>query len=63
VNPNRILTLDDCLVFQRKYFEETTKHLDEDGWTWLTTKSGACLARRSPLPQFFFGEVRAVYNL
>lgn len=36
-----ILTLEDYLIFQRKYFEETGKHLDEKGWTWLATKSGA----------------------
>jgi len=39
------LTLEDYLVFQRKYFEETGKHLDEDGWTWLATKSGSRLVR------------------
>ena len=38
---SEILTLEDYLVFQRKYFEETKKHLDEDGYTWLATKSGA----------------------
>ncbi len=36
-------TLEDYLVFQRKYFEETGKHLDEESWTWLSTKSGARL--------------------
>ncbi|MBP6911928.1 MAG: AAA family ATPase [Candidatus Pacebacteria bacterium] len=40
---SEILTLEDYLVFQRKYFKETGKHLDEDGWTWLATKSGARL--------------------
>ena len=24
-------------IFQRKYFEETQKHLDENMWTWLST--------------------------
>jgi hypothetical protein len=43
VNLDQILTLEDYLVFQRKYFEETQNHLDEDGWTWLATKSGARL--------------------
>jgi hypothetical protein len=43
VKPDQALTLEDYLVFQRKYFEETGKHLDEDGWTWLATKSGARL--------------------
>jgi len=37
------LTLQDYLVFQRKYFEETGKHLDETKYTWLATKSGARL--------------------
>ena len=40
---DQILTLEDYLVFQRKYFQETGKHLDENGWTWLATKSGARL--------------------
>ena len=35
------LSFEDYLVFQRKYFEKTGKHLDEDGWTWLATKSGS----------------------
>ena len=43
VKIDKALTLEDYLVFQRKYFEETGKHLDEDGWTWLTTKTGARL--------------------
>jgi len=40
---DQALALEDYVVFQRKYFEETGKHLDEDGWTWLSTKSGARL--------------------
>jgi len=43
VKLDQSLTLEDYLVFQRRYFEETQKHLDEDGWTWLATKSGARL--------------------
>ena len=43
VKRDHILTLEDYLIFQRKYFEETGKHLDEDGWTWLSTTSGARL--------------------
>lgn len=43
VKPDETLTLVDYLAFQRKYFEETGKHLDEDGWTWLATYSGARL--------------------
>jgi hypothetical protein len=38
---DQALTLEGYLIFQRKYFEETGKHLDEDGWTWLATKSVA----------------------
>ncbi len=45
VNLDHILTLEDYLVFQRKYFKENGKHLDEDGWTWLATKSGSRLVR------------------
>ena len=43
LNLDQILTLEDYLVFQRKYFKETGKHLDEVGLTWLATKSGARL--------------------
>ena len=43
VNPDQSLDLEDYLIFQRKYFEETGKHLDEIGWTWLVTKSGTRL--------------------
>ncbi len=43
VKLDEALTLEDYLIFQKKYFEETSKHLDEDGWTWLATKSGARL--------------------
>ena len=50
VKIDQTLTLEDYLIFQRKYFEETGLHLDEDGWTWLATKSGARLvdARWNP---------------
>ena len=43
LNLDHLLTLEDYLVFQRKYFKETNKYLDEEGWTWLATKSGARL--------------------
>jgi hypothetical protein len=43
VKLDEALTLEDYIVFQKKYFEETGKHLDEDGYTWLATKSGARL--------------------
>jgi hypothetical protein len=43
VKMDKTLTLEDYLIFQRKFFEETKKHLDEDGWTWLATNSGARL--------------------
>ncbi len=43
VKLDQILTLEDYLVFQRKYYEETQRHLDEIGYTWLATKSGARL--------------------
>ncbi len=43
VKLDEALTLDDYIIFQRKYFEETGKHLDEIGWTWFATKSGARL--------------------
>jgi len=43
VKLDEILTLEDYLVFQRKYFKETGNHLDEVGATWLATYSGAHL--------------------
>ena len=43
VKLDQILTLEDYLVFQRKYFEETGEHLDNNNATWLATKSGARL--------------------
>lgn len=43
VKMDETLTLEDYLILQRKYFEETGQHLDEDDWTWLATKSGARL--------------------
>ncbi len=42
IEQGQALTLTDYLIFQRAYFEETGKHLDEIGWTWLPgSKSGA----------------------
>ncbi len=43
VKMDQTLTLEDYLIFQRKFFEETGQHLDTDGWTWLATKSGSRL--------------------
>ena len=45
VKLDKTLTLEDYLVFQKKYFEETNKHLDETKYVWLATKSGARLVR------------------
>jgi MoxR-like ATPase len=35
VKSGEAFTLTDYLIYQKKYFEETGKHLDVDGWTWL----------------------------
>jgi hypothetical protein len=43
VKLDQTLTLEDYLVFQKKYFEETNKHLDETKYVWLATKAGARL--------------------
>jgi len=43
VDQKNILTLEDYLVFQRKYFEDTGNYLDASGWTWVATTSGARL--------------------
>jgi len=47
VKPNEALSLEDYLVFQRKYFEKNQKHLDKNGGTWLSTKSGSRLVGSS----------------
>ena len=40
------LRITDYEIFQRAYFDETQKHLDEDGWTWLPgSKSGSRVVR------------------
>jgi len=52
VDRKNVLTLEDYLVFQRKYFEETEKHLDADGYTWLATESGARLVDAFWYPGF-----------
>ena len=43
VKLDQALTLEDYIIFGTKYYMETGKHLDEDGWTWLATKAGARL--------------------
>lgn len=43
VKLDQTLTLEDYIIFQRKYFEETGKHLDEKKYVWLATKAGARL--------------------
>ena len=35
IKAKETLTLTDYLIYQKKYFEETGKHLDVEGWTWL----------------------------
>ena len=47
VKLDHALTLEEYIIFQRKYHEETGKYLDEEGWTWLSTKSGARLVYSS----------------
>ena len=38
---DKTLSFEEYLILSKKYFEETGHHLDEDGYTWLATKSGA----------------------
>jgi len=45
VKLDQTLTLEDYLIWQRKYFDETGKHLDEKRWTWLATMSDSRLVR------------------
>ncbi len=41
INIEESLSLDDYIIFQKQYFKENGKHLDENGWTWTPrTKSG-----------------------
>jgi MoxR-like ATPase len=42
VNIEESLSIEDYIIFQKKYFKESGKYLDEDGWTWTPrTKSGS----------------------
>lgn len=48
--PEEGLTIEEYFVFQRMYFEETGKHLDDTGWTWLrcsTNEDGSRVIRAS----------------
>jgi hypothetical protein len=38
IDLNKNLTLEDYLILQKKYFEETGKNLDEETVTWLSTR-------------------------
>lgn len=38
-----ILTIEDYLIFQGKYFSETGNFLDESGYSWMSTKDGSRL--------------------
>ena len=40
---DQTLTLEGYIIFQRKYFADTGKHLDEQRYVWLATNSGARL--------------------
>ena len=40
---DQTLSLEEYLILSKKYFEETGKHLDEYGATWLSTESGSRL--------------------
>ena len=41
VDTDKALSLEEYLIFQRKYFEETGHHLDEKTATWLSSSAGA----------------------
>jgi flagellar hook-basal body complex protein FliE len=53
------LTLEDYIIFQRKYFEETGKHLDEEKAVWVATRSGARLVYSYWYPDDHGLDVRA----
>ena len=47
---DQTLSLEEYLILSKKYFEETGKHLDEYGATWLSTESGSRLVDSSWSP-------------
>ena len=52
IKSEETMSLTDYLIYQKKYFEETGKHLDSDTWTWLPgSRVGARVvcARWSPV--------------
>ena len=59
VKLDQALSLEDYLIFQRKYFAETGRHLDEDGATWLATTAGARLVDADWVPSNHQLSVRA----
>jgi len=58
-NQNQIqaqgLSSEEYLILQRQYFEKTSNHLDEKGWTWLTK---SCSASRVVRARWFPGDRR-----
>ncbi|MEI6378568.1 MAG: ATP-binding protein [Candidatus Falkowbacteria bacterium] len=45
------LSLEEYMIMQRQYFNKNQKHLDEDGWIWLTKSgSGSRVVRARWLP-------------
>ncbi len=55
------LSLDDYIIFSKKFNIDTGKHLDEDGWTWTPrTKSGTRFVDSYWYPGF--GELRVNAN-
>ena len=51
--PEEGLTAEEYFIFQRQYFEETGKHLDEEGYTWLgasATDGGSRVVRAGWYP-------------
>lgn len=47
------LSLEEYMIFQRMYFNQTNKHLDEDGWTWfLKSLSGSRVVHSSWFPDY-----------
>ena len=54
------LSLKEYMLFQRMYFDKNQKHLDEDGWTWLTKSlAGSRVVHASWYPDFRRLRVRA----
>ena len=50
--PEECLTIEEYLVFQRLFYEETGENLDEKGGTWLSSRAGSNVVRAFWSPDY-----------